>query len=117
VGLTYDLDMDTVVSVNKADEFRYNEGKPLLEQLALLEVLATVGNTLGCMGLYIIDEARGFPSELARKVRKHGPNLCMDEIWKIARKVVVGDKLREIDQEAKRKADDSRPLKRGRHGK
>ncbi|KAM0924821.1 hypothetical protein ACQ4PT_004734 [Festuca glaucescens] len=109
VGLTYGVDTEMVVSSAKASALRYDEGKPLLEQLALLEALATVGKHLGCMDLYI-DETRGFPSELVRKVRKRGPNLRMDEIWKIARKLVEGDRSIEID-------DDSPPLKRGRwHG-
>jgi hypothetical protein len=101
VGLTYDLDM----SRSKASAFRYDEDEPLLEQLALLEALATVGNTLGVIAFYV--DNSGFPWEMVQKVREQGLEPRMDEIWKIFREQVRDDRAVQID-------DDSPPVKRGR---
>ncbi|XP_047086122.1 uncharacterized protein LOC124697600 [Lolium rigidum] len=115
VGLTYDLDAGTFLSRCKTSAFRYDEGKPLLEQLALLQALATLGKSLICLEQDLA--LRGFPSEVVRKVHKRGPGVPMDEIWEIARKHEELGRLREIDQHAHHTSDDSRPLKRERQGR
>jgi hypothetical protein len=93
----------------KAIQFRYDEGKPLLEQLALLQALATVVNEENLdtmMSYYIVRDVVGFPSEFVGKVKKRGPVVPIDEIWRIARKQALTYRVREIIH--------ARPVKRRR---
>ncbi|CAM0876649.1 unnamed protein product [Alopecurus aequalis] len=120
VTRTYDLDMeDMVISWNKANAFRYDEGEPVLEQLAFLQVLATVGGEgSDIMALFI--KCGGFPPELVQKVANHSPR-ASTEIWQIARNLLVKDRVQEIwrtqhttNGHGNSSSNDSRPLKRGR---
>ncbi|XP_047084390.1 uncharacterized protein LOC124695607 [Lolium rigidum] len=114
---TYELDMWDMSNSTKANAFRFDAGKPFLENLALLQALVAAGKLSDAMMEYY-----GFPPEVARKVHELAPNVPMNEIWKIARRQVVSDRMREIDRRIKHatdgqgscSSDDSRPLKRGR---
>ncbi|KAM0846660.1 hypothetical protein ACQ4PT_055514 [Festuca glaucescens] len=109
---TYELDMGDL-----ANAFRYDAGKPLLENLALLQALIAAGKLSDAVMAYY-----GFPPEVARNLLDKGPNVLMNEIWKISRRQVVSDRMREIDLRIQHttdgqgscSSDDSRPLKRAR---
>jgi hypothetical protein len=116
VGLTYDLDAGM-------DAFRYDEGTPLLENLARLQATLAAAGKLSQILMRCSIEFGGFPSEMAREVDKV-PNVSMAGIWKIARRQVVSDRVGEVQRHARyttdgqgsSSSDDSRPLKRVRQG-
>jgi hypothetical protein len=118
VGLTYDLDAGM-------DAFRYDEGTPLLENLARLQATLAAAGKLSQILMRCNIEFGGFPSEMAREVDKV-PNVSMAGIWKIARRQVVSDRVGEIQRHARYTTDgqgssssedsQSRPMKRGRQG-
>ncbi|XP_051177923.1 uncharacterized protein [Lolium perenne] len=116
VGLTYDLDAGM-------DVFRYDEGTPLLENLARLQATLAAAGKLSQILMRCSIEFGGFPSEMAREVDKV-PNVSMAGIWKIARRQVVSDRVGEVQRHARyttdgqgsSSSDDSRPLKRVRQG-
>ncbi|XP_044385761.1 uncharacterized protein [Triticum aestivum] len=94
VARTYDLDMsvdDPLLNVprEKAGTFRYAEGEPVTEQLALLESLATNAK-LGDFSITLVVMSQ-FPT-LRQEVIKRG-RLGMDEIWEIARRQEVAARV------------------------
>ncbi|XP_044947777.1 uncharacterized protein LOC123397200 [Hordeum vulgare subsp. vulgare] len=85
VARTYDLDLTAEVQGEKAKAFRYAEGEPVTEQLALLEGLAA--------------NAELDSHTLRRIVKKQFKKLVipygvgLDEMWEIARQEEVDDRL------------------------
>lgn len=117
VARTYDLDLEDV-SFCKAWKFKYDEGKPLLEQLAVLHALATAEKFSDSMAAFI--RTAGFPPDLVEEVAGR-PAPRMEEIWEKAQEQAAWDWAREIyigerktDGQGRSSPDDSRPLKRGR---